>query len=407
MYQIIEGYINQPKGFKSAGLHSGIKKVKKDLAVVYTEKPAEVACVFTTNVVKAAPVLWNQKLFNADQKINAVIVNSGNANACTGLQGNVDNENMATWLAAKLSCQPENIMVASTGVIGVPMPMEKLASGIESIVPTLSTEKASGLDAAEAIMTTDTFSKTICVTTKVDGKLITISGMSKGSGMIHPNMATMLSFVTTDANIEKSVIEGLLKEINEDTYNMISVDGDTSTNDMVIVLANGVAENKSIQPNTEDYDAFKEAFYFVHETLAKKIVKDGEGASKLIEVSVKGAKDIGDAKSIVKSILTSSLVKTALFGEDANWGRVLCAAGYSGASFDPLKVDLEFASEKGSIQLLEKGTPIIFSEEKASEILSETDIFINLTLEEGEGSAVGWGCDLSYEYVKINGEYRS
>ena len=407
MFQIIEGYINQPKGFKSAGLHSGIKKVKKDLAVVYTEIPAMTACVFTTNVVKAAPVLWNQKLFKEDKKINAIIVNSGNANACTGLQGNVDNENMATWLAEKLMCEPENVMVASTGVIGVPMPMDKLASGIESIVPTLSAEKASGLDAAEAIMTTDTFPKTICVTTEIDGKTVTISGMSKGSGMIHPNMATMLSFVTTDANVEKSVIEKLLKEINEDTYNMISVDGDTSTNDMVIVLANGAAENQTIKPDTEDFKAFKEAFYFVHETLAKKIVKDGEGASKLVEVAVNGAKDTVDAKRIVKAVLTSSLVKTALFGEDANWGRVLCAAGYSGAAFDPLKVNLEFKSEKGQIQLLAQGTPVAFSEEKAAEILSVSDIYINLTLGEGEGSAVGWGCDLSYEYVKINGEYRS
>ncbi|MDK2867224.1 MAG: glutamate N-acetyltransferase / amino-acid N-acetyltransferase, partial [Clostridiales bacterium] len=274
-------------------------------------------------------------------------------------------------------------------------------------VPMLKTDDASGLEAAEAIMTTDTFSKTICVQFEIEGKTITISGMSKGSGMIHPNMATMLSFVTTDAVVSKTVLSEMLKEINEDTYNMISVDGDTSTNDMVLVLANGAAGHTPIEIGTPAYDAFKEAFYYVHETLAKKIVKDGEGANKLIEVAVEGANNTIEAKQIVKSVLTSNLVKTALFGEDANWGRVLCAAGYSGAAFDPMKVDLWFSSEKGNIQLLAKGEPIVFSEEKAADILSADEIKIALALQEGEGNAVGWGCDLSYEYVKINGEYRS
>jgi glutamate N-acetyltransferase/amino-acid N-acetyltransferase len=299
------------------------------------------------------------------------------------------------------------VLVASTGVIGVPMPMTVIENGIDQIVPMLKTDDASGLEAAEAIMTTDTFSKTICVQFEIEGKTITISGMSKGSGMIHPNMATMLSFVTTDAVVSKTVLSEMLKEINEDTYNMISVDGDTSTNDMVLVLANGAAGHTPIEIGTPAYDAFKEAFYYVHETLAKKIVKDGEGANKLIEVAVEGANNTIEAKQIVKSVLTSNLVKTALFGEDANWGRVLCAAGYSGAAFDPMKVDLWFSSEKGNIQLLAKGEPIVFSEEKAADILSADEIKIALALQEGEGNAVGWGCDLSYEYVKINGEYRS
>lgn len=407
MFQVIDGYVNKPKGFKAAGLYCGIKKAKKDLALVYTDKPANIACVFTTNVVKAAPVLWNQKIYKSGNKVNAIVVNSGNANACTGLQGNADNEIMASKVAGWLDCKAENVLVASTGVIGVPMPMTVIEKGIDDIVKVLSSQDQSGLDAAEAIMTTDTFSKTVSVSTIIDGKEVIVSGMSKGSGMIHPNMATMLAFVTTDANISQDVLTQLLKEINEDTYNMISVDGDTSTNDMVLVLANGAAENAEIKDGSEDYKAFKEAFYYVHETLAKKIVKDGEGASKLIEVSVKGAADVKDAKAIVKSVLTSNLVKTALFGEDANWGRVLCAAGYSGASFDPMKVNLWFNSEKGEIQLLAKGEPIIFSEEKAAEILSADDINIVLEFEEGHGNAVGWGCDLSYEYVKINGEYRS
>ncbi|MDN5298853.1 MAG: glutamate N-acetyltransferase / amino-acid N-acetyltransferase [Clostridiales bacterium] len=407
MFKVIPGYINKPVGFKAAGMFSGIKKAKKDLAMVYTSYPAEVACVFTTNVVKAAPVLWNKNVYESGKKVSAIVVNSGNANACTGLQGIADNETMATKTAQLLDCEPSGVLVASTGVIGVPMPMTVIENGIDQIVPMLKTDDASGLEAAEAIMTTDTFSKTICVQFEIEGKTITISGMSKGSGMIHPNMATMLSFVTTDAVVSKTVLSEMLKEINEDTYNMISVDGDTSTNDMVLVLANGAAGHTPIEIGTPAYDAFKEAFYYVHETLAKKIVKDGEGANKLIEVAVEGANNTIEAKQIVKSVLTSNLVKTALFGEDANWGRVLCAAGYSGAAFDPMKVDLWFSSEKGNIQLLAKGEPIVFSEEKAADILSADEIKIALALQEGEGNAVGWGCDLSYEYVKINGEYRS
>ncbi|MBS7525594.1 bifunctional glutamate N-acetyltransferase/amino-acid acetyltransferase ArgJ [Fusibacter paucivorans] len=407
MFKVIPGYINKPVGFKAAGMFSGIKKAKKDLAMVYTSYPAEVACVFTTNVVKAAPVLWNKNVYESGEKVSAIVVNSGNANACTGLQGIADNETMATKTAALLDCKPSGVLVASTGVIGVPMPMTVIEKGIDQIVPKLKEDDASGLEAAEAIMTTDTFTKTICVQFEIEGKTVTISGMSKGSGMIHPNMATMLSFVTTDAVISKAVLSQMLKEINEDTYNMISVDGDTSTNDMVLVLANGAVGHTPIATGTPAYDAFKEAFYYVHETLAKQIVKDGEGANKLIEVAVEGANNTIEAKQIVKSVLTSNLVKTALFGEDANWGRVLCAAGYSGAAFDPMKVDLWFSSEQGKIQLLAKGEPIVFSEDKAAEILSADEIKIALALQEGEGSAVGWGCDLSYEYVKINGEYRS
>jgi len=407
LYQIIKGHINQPIGFKAGGMHAGIKKDKKDLAIVYTETPATVACLFTTNVVKAASVLWNQKILTNGNKVNAVVINSGNANACTGEQGKIDNENMAQTAAEKFGCASLGVLTASTGVIGVPLPIEIITKGIQTLVPDITHKEADGINAANAIMTTDTFSKEVCVTVNLSGKVVTISGMAKGSGMIHPNMATMLSFVTTDVAIDQETLQNMLKEINEDTYSMITVDGDTSTNDMVVVLANGMAENEMIKVGSSDYADFKEAMYFVHQTLAKSIVKDGEGASKLIEAKVTGAKSVKDAKMIVKSILGSSLVKTALFGEDANWGRVLCAAGYSGADFDPEKVNLSFASDLGEIQLLKHGEPIAFSEEKASEILSVPEVKILITLNDGESMAIGWGCDLSYEYVKINGEYRS
>lgn len=407
MFNIIKGHINSPKGFLAGGLHSGIKKKRKDLAIIYSQTPAAFAGVFTTNQVKAAPVLWNQEILKGGKQVKAVVINSGNANACTGQQGVKDNAKMAEITAEELNCLSNEVLVASTGVIGVNLPMDKVEEGIKTLAPKLTDKSLCGKNAAEAIMTTDTFSKEICVEVMIGDEKVVIAGMSKGSGMIHPNMATMLSFVTTDAMIDPELLQKMVSEINEDTYNMISVDGDTSTNDMVVVIANGAAMSKPINESDLSFNDFKEAFIFVHKTLAKLIVKDGEGASKLIEVKVAGASSITDAKKIVKSILTSNLVKTAFFGEDANWGRILCAAGYSGAKFDPLKVSLSFSSEKGYIELLKMGEPIKFSEEKALEILSEKELFVDFQMKEGSSEAVGWGCDLSYEYVKINGEYRS
>lgn len=407
MFKIVKGHINSPKGFLAGGLHAGIKKKKKDLAIIYSEAPAVLAGVFTTNQVKAAPVLWNQQILSQGNSVHAVVINSGNANACTGAQGILDNAQMAKWVSEKLNCEQEEVLVASTGIIGLPLPMDVVETGIKTLSEKLTHHSLCGKNAAEAIMTTDTFSKEVCVELMLYGNKVTISGMSKGSGMIHPNMATMLSFVTTDAKIEGADLQALLGSINEDTYNMISVDGDTSTNDMVIVLANGEAMTETLKKEDPEFNKFKKAFLYVHQTLAKLIVKDGEGASKLLEVTVTGAQSTKDAKKVVKSVLTSSLVKTAFFGEDANWGRILCAAGYSGVTFDPMAVDLSFSSDKGSIELLNGGEPVAFSEEIASEILSEKEIFVHLTLGDGSSKAVGWGCDLSYEYVKINGAYRT
>ncbi|WP_341877483.1 bifunctional ornithine acetyltransferase/N-acetylglutamate synthase [Defluviitalea saccharophila] len=405
--KIIDGGITSPKGIKATGNYIGIKKKRKDLAIVYSELPAKGAATFTTNVVKAAPVLWNQQLINEKGNIQAIVVNSGNANACTGEQGMLDTQQMAQTMADCLGLKKEEVLVASTGVIGVPLPMDIICPGIEKTALKLSCLRESAKEAAEAIMTTDTFSKEIAVTFELDGKTITIGGMAKGSGMIHPNMATMLSFITTDINISRELLDKALKESIVDSYNMISVDGDTSTNDMVLVLANGAAENALIDTENEDYEQFKKAFHYVNTYLAQQIVRDGEGAGKFIEVYVKGTKTKSDARILAKSIITSNLVKTAFFGEDANWGRILCAMGYSGVQFDTSKVTIQFVSEAGSIILMKNGTPLVFDEDYAYKILHEKDIKVIALLEEGSEEATAWGCDLSYEYVRINGEYRT
>lgn len=403
----IEGSINTPKGFKAGGKHIGIKRKRKDLSIVLSEKPAVFAAMFTTNKVKAAPVLWNMDIERKAGPIRAIVINSGNANACTGKQGMEDTKVMAQKTAAMLGCEPEEVFVASTGVIGVPLPMDVLVPGIESLAPEISGELKAGLNAAEGIMTTDTTMKILSLETEIGGKTVTLSGMAKGSGMIHPNMATMLSFITTDVAIDQELLRRALRKIGKDTYNMISVDGDTSTNDMVMVMANGSAENTIIDQEDNDYHKFYKALHHLNEHLAKEIVKDGEGASKFLEVTVDGAKTSEDARILVKSILTSNLVKTAMFGEDANWGRILCAMGYSGADFDPDKTSLEFSAAGQRILLMKEGLPISFDEDFAYELLQNRDISILIQLEDGNAKATGWGCDLSYEYVKINGEYRS
>ncbi len=404
---IEQARINFPKGFKSGGFHCGLKKSgKKDLAIVVSEKPANTAIMTTTNCVKAAPILWCKQVMKKPKK-QALIINSGNANACTGKKGEQAVLATAQKMADVFDLQKEDILVASTGIIGVPLLVEKIISGIDSFNKELTANKEDGLSAAQAILTTDTSVKTIGVQVKIKGKRVRIAGMAKGSGMIHPNMATMLSFVTTDLLIDGALLDELLKESVAETYNMISVDGDTSTNDMVAVMANGMAENEKLQRDDEDFEVFKDAFLYVHKTLAKKIIRDGEGATKFVEVEVRGAKTKDDAIALSKSVITSNLVKTAMFGQDANWGRILCALGYSGVSFDPLGVSLVFASQAGMITLLNDGLPIAFDEKEASKVLAEHDLRIDIELAEGDEKAIAWGCDLSYDYVKINGDYRT
>lgn len=401
----IEGSITAPKGFSATGAHIGIKKKKKDLTIVKSEVPAVATGVFTKNLVKAAPVLWNQQAVN--NKISGMVINSGNANACTGELGFKHTEIMAQTLAICLNVKKEEIVVSSTGVIGVHLPIEKVVEGIKTTVTSLESTREAAKRAAEGIITTDTYTKEISIEIEIEGKPVRIAGMAKGSGMIHPNMATMLSFVTTDADISKELLDKSLKDSVEDTYNMISVDGDTSTNDMVLVLANGMAQNTPIIDENENYFKFKTALDYVNKYLAKQIVNDGEGVTKVLEVLVKAASTKEDARKIAKSVICSNLVKTAFFGEDANWGRILCAAGYSGASFNPEKTSIGFSSLGGEILLFTNGEPINFDEDKALQILKERKIQIIISLQDGIAEATAWGCDLSYEYVKINGEYRT
>ena len=399
--------ITAPKGYKAYGEHVGLKKVKRDLAILFSENPALYVGTFTQNIVKAAPVLWNMERYEQKEEISAIVVNSGNANACTGKDGITHTKMMAEATAKELNLQPEKVLVASTGVIGVPLKIDKIVEGITQVSKKLDASSKAAHLAAEAIMTTDTYTKEIAVSFEIGGKEVRLAGMAKGSGMIHPNMATMLAFLTTDINISKELLNEVVKESIFSTYNMISVDGDTSTNDMMLLLANGMSENPKIEEKNEDYYTFKEALSYVNTYLAKQIVNDGEGVTKVIEVQVDGASSEEDARKLAKSVITSNLVKTAFFGEDANWGRILCAMGYSGANFDPLKVSLIYASKNGTIQLLEEGLPIAFDEEQALHILKEREITVKIQLQEGKASGKAWGCDLSYEYVKINGEYRT
>ncbi|MCY1151460.1 MAG: bifunctional glutamate N-acetyltransferase/amino-acid acetyltransferase ArgJ [Sphaerochaetaceae bacterium] len=396
-----------PQGYKINGIACGLKKVKKDLALLVSENLCNSAGTYTTNKVKAAPVIWDQYLTESKFKTKAIIVNSGNANACTSLQGEKDNEEIASTLATQLNCDKTNVLVCSTGVIGVPLDMGIYKKGIDLITPSVDTTNENLDNFSTAILTTDTTKKIVSVKTLIDGKEVIITGVAKGSGMIHPNMATMLSFIFTDANIDQATLQSLLGNTIEDTYNMISVDGDTSTNDTVLSLANGSANNTLIKKGSNSYETFKEAFMYVNTYLAKEIVKDGEGASKFIEVSLTGAKTQKDAKNIARTVISSSLVKAAFFGSDANWGRILCAMGYSDSSFDVDKVTIHFESNKGKICVVENGQPIKFDEDKAKEILLEKTIIVLIDLNDGSFSSKAWGCDLTYDYVKINGDYRS
>ncbi|WP_070000240.1 bifunctional ornithine acetyltransferase/N-acetylglutamate synthase [Cellulosilyticum sp. I15G10I2] len=405
--KLIQGGITAAKGFKAAGEYIGIKNKRKDLAIVYSETGCIYAGAFTQNVVKAAPVIWDQKVLESGNKVHAIVVNSGNANAATGEKGFKDTEEMALTTAEAFDVQKEEVLVCSTGVIGVELPMAVIKEGIKKVAPKVSEKLESANNAAEAILTTDTASKTIAIQQNIGNVTVNIGGMGKGSGMIHPNMATMLGFITTDVNITQPMLQKALKKAIDTTFNMITVDGDTSTNDSVLVLASGLAGNALIDTEGEDYDKFFESLYEVCKYIAISIVKDGEGATKLLEVSLTGAGNFEDGKALAKSVLTSSLVKTAFFGEDANWGRIFCAMGYSGVKFDPSTVDIAVESIAGHVSMLKQGLPVKFSEAKAKEVLQENEIKILITMQEGSTAVTAWGCDLSYDYVKINGDYRS
>ncbi|MBQ7948529.1 MAG: bifunctional glutamate N-acetyltransferase/amino-acid acetyltransferase ArgJ [Clostridia bacterium] len=404
MLKQIKGGVCAAKGFTANGVHCGIRKnkTKRDLALIYTATPATAAAVYTRNLVKGAPLTVTKNNI-ADGKAQAVICNSGNANTCNA-NGIEIAEKTCQLVAKALKIDATDVVVASTGVIGQPLDITPIASGIPALVEGLGDH--SDL-ACEGIMTTDTRPKEIAFEFTVGGKTCRIGGIAKGSGMIHPNMATMLVFVTTDCKISAQMLQKALSADVKDSFNMISIDGDTSTNDMVSVLANGEAENAEITADGADFDAFCEALNAVTTYLCRKIAGDGEGATKLLECKVCGAKDEQTAKTVAKSVICSSLFKAAMFGADANWGRVLCAIGYAGADVDIMKVGVCFRSKKGSVVVCENGAGVEFSEEKAKEILLESEIEVLITLGDGDGKAVAWGCDLTYDYVKINGDYRT
>ena len=403
-----DGGVTAAKGFLAASTAAGIKyKDRMDMAMIYSEKPCKAAGTFTTNIVKAAPVKWDQEVVAASPYAQAVVVNAGIANACTGAEGYGYCLDTAKAAAEALQIPESAVLVASTGVIGMQLPMDRITAGIKAMAPGLSGTLEGGTAASKAIMTTDTVNKEVAATFTAGGKTVTIGGMCKGSGMIHPNMCTMLSFVTTDLAISKELLTEALREDIKDTYNMISVDGDTSTNDTVLLLANGMAGNPEITEKNEDYREFVKAMNFINETLAKKMAGDGEGCTALFEVKIVGAETKEQAVTLAKSVITSSLTKAAIFGHDANWGRILCAMGYSGAVFDPENVDLYFESAAGKLQIIENGVALPYSEEEATKILSEPEVTATADIKMGSCSATAWGCDLTFDYVKINADYRS
>lgn len=404
----IKGGVTAAKGFEAASTAAGIKyEGRTDMALIYSQKPCAAAGTFTTNVVKAAPVKWDQQVIAGGGAAQAVVVNSGIANACTGKEGFGCCEATAQAAAKALDISAAGVLIGSTGVIGKQIPVDKLTAGIEVMAKKKDTSLESGTAAAKAIMTTDTCEKELAAEIEVGGKTVTIGGMAKGSGMIHPNMCTMLAFITTDAVISKDTLQKALSEDVGDTYNMISVDGDTSTNDTVVLLANGMAENPEIIYGSEDYRKFAGALHMINEYLAKKIAGDGEGATALFEAKAVNCQDKEQAKVLAKAIVCSNLTKAAIAGHDANWGRILCAMGYSGAQFDPEKVDLFFESEAGKIQIIENGTAVDYSEDEATKILSEPYVTAVADVKMGDAKASAWGCDLTHGYIDINADYRS
>lgn len=402
------GGITAPKGFEAAAVAANIKyKGRNDMALLYSKVTCAAAGTFTTNVVKAAPVVWDQKIVKEGLGVRAVIVNSGIANACTGKGGYEYCQETAKTAAKVFDIEEEQVLLGSTGVIGMQLPIDRIKAGVMMLAEAKAGTLEAGDAAAKAIMTTDTVDKQIAIQFEIDGKLITMGGMAKGSGMIHPNMCTMLAYITTDACISKSALQKALSDDVKDTYNMVSVDGDTSTNDTVLLLANGMAGNSEITEGTEEYDVFVKALRTVNEYLAKAIAADGEGATALFEVNIVGAATKEQAIKIAKSVACSSLTKTAIAGHDANWGRIICAMGYSGAEFDPEKVDLCFESAAGKIQIAVDGVAVDFSEEKATEILSQPVVVATADIKMGNEKATAWGCDLTHKYIEINADYRS
>jgi len=409
MFQQINGGVTAAKGFMAASTAAGIKyKDRTDMAMVYSEVPCTVAGTFTTNVVKAAPVLWDKMIAEEKKIAQVVVINAGIANACTGEIGYQYCEQTAKAAEEALNIPYDNVFVASTGVIGKQLPIDRIMAGTKVLAGKLDGSVEAGTDAAKAIMTTDTKKKEIAVSMVLGGKEVTLGGMCKGSGMIHPNMCTMLGFITTDANISKELLDKALKEDVQDTYNMVSVDGDTSTNDTVLLMANGLAGNEKItSAYSEDYKTFAAALHFVNEYLSMRIAEDGEGATKLFTAKVINAKTKEAAKVLAKSVITSSLTKAAVYGNDANWGRILCALGYSGEQFDPYKVDITITDGADTLMLVENGMATDYSEEFATKILGGKEVTAVANMKDGEATATAWGCDLTYDYVKINADYRS
>ncbi|SFN48406.1 glutamate N-acetyltransferase [Pseudobutyrivibrio sp. UC1225] len=404
----IKGGITAAKGFKAASTAAGIKyQGRTDMAMVYSEVPCVSAGTFTTNVVKAACVQWDMNIVKANKPLQAVVINSGIANACTGQEGFDACEATAKGVEKTLGVNFDSVAVASTGVIGMQLPVDKLVAGVEAMAPDLDESLEAGTAASKAIMTTDTVNKEIAVEFQVGGVTATLGGMSKGSGMIHPNMCTMLAFLGTDVAIEKTLLQKAVSEVVADSFNMITVDGDTSTNDTLLCMANGLAGNEIISSEDADYESFKEALNFICTNLAKRMAADGEGASKLFEAKVVNAKSVADAKTLARAIVGSNLSKAAIFGCDANFGRFLCAMGYSGADFDQNDVELYFKSVNGELKVFDKGTPIVFDEDKALEIMKADAVTVYVDMHEGDAEATAWGCDLTYDYVKINADYRS
>ena len=406
--KIIDGGITAAKGFQASACEAGIKySGRTDMALIFSETPCESAGTYTSNIVKAAPVIWDRNITDSEKKVHAVVINSGIANACTGKEGLSYCDKTAKACAKELNIPEDSVLVASTGVIGMPIPVDKIAYGLTLLAPGKNSSKENAAAAARAIMTTDTMPKEIAVEFTIGGKTARIGSMCKGSGMIHPNMCTMLSFITTDANISKELLLEALREDVKDTYNMVSVDGDTSTNDSCIILANGEAGNEKITEKGEDYETFAKALRLVNETQAKRMAGDGEGATALFEVVVEGADTKETAVTVAKSVVSSSLVKTAIAGHDANWGRIFCAMGYSGAQFDPEIAELRFESKAGSILIAKNGAGVDFDEEIATKVLSEPEVSAIINLHQGEAKATAWGCDLTHEYISINADYRS
>ena len=406
--KIIDGGVTSAKGFEAASAAAGIKyQGRTDMAMIYSKKPCKTAGAFTTNLVKAAPVIWDKTVVESGVKSHVVVVNSGIANACTGAQGYENVVTEAKEVAKLLDIKPEEVVVGSTGVIGQQLPMDVIKEGIKKLVPELKADRQSEEDASWAILTTDTKPKEAAVEVEINGKTVTIAGMCKGSGMIHPNMGTMLGFITTDAAIDKALLLELQRELIEDTFNMVSVDGDTSTNDTVFVFANGMAENKEITEKDADYEAFREGLLYVNQSLAKQIAGDGEGCTRLFEVHVAGADSKENAKILSKSVVTSSLTKAAIYGKDANWGRILCALGYAGVDFDPVKVDISLKSADGVIEIVKDGIATDYSEDEATKVLSADAVTADIDVHNGVFEATAWGCDLTHDYVTINADYRS